>query len=135
MTDESPKDLPIPGWIEARLEIATFLHAHPTVELMLFSQVPDARPGFRRQRPNIVTKNASSVAGRFQEAQQHADGSGLAGAVAAQQREHTAARHLQVQFIHGRVGAKVARQTASANNRLLIHCYGCLLSQSSTGTG
>src|ERR1039458_6920309 len=102
MTDDSAKDLPIPGWIEARLEIATFLNAHPAVKLMLFSQVADARPGFRRQRPNVIAEDASPAARRLQKPQQHADGSGLAGAVAAQQREHTAARHLQVQFIQDR---------------------------------
>src|ERR1039458_7815018 len=98
MTDDSAKDLPIPGWIEARLEIAAFLNAHPAVKLMLFSQVPDARSGFRRQCPNVIAEDASPAARRLQKPQQHADGSGLAGAVAAPQREHTAPRHPQVQF-------------------------------------
>ena len=122
VADDAAEDLLVPGGIEARLEIAAFPHAHPAIELVLFGQVADARPGLRRQRANVVAEDGAPTARGREQPQQHADGGGLAGAVAAQQREDPAARHLQVQFIHRRPRAEVARQTLGADHSLLIHC-------------
>ena len=91
---------------------------------MFLGQVADARPGFRRQGADVVAEDAALAAGRLEQPQQHADGGGFAGTVAAQKRKHAAARHLQVQVVHGRLGAEIPGQTPRVNDGLFIHdCF------------
>jgi hypothetical protein len=61
----------------------------------------------------------SLAAGRNYERSQHADGSGLAGAVGAEQAENFPVMHLQVEFVHGQhiAGIKLG-QPLAANGRL-----------------
>src|ERR1022692_1402864 len=132
MPNDSAKDFLVPSRIERRLEIAGFANAHPAVKLMLFGEVTNAGPHLRRQRADVATENGRPTPGGRQQSQQHSDGGGFAGAVAAQKRKDTPARHLKIQVLDGGLFAEIARQTACVNNRLLIQLSACLLSHASS---
>jgi hypothetical protein len=127
VVDHASEDFFAPPRVKARLKFAAIPRVHPAVELVFFGQVTNAGPGLGRQPPNVETQDGSTAPAGREQSQQHADGGGFAGAIAAQEREHTASRHRQVQFVHGGFGAEITRQTSCLDNGLVTHCSGTLL--------
>src|SRR5262249_17869153 len=62
-------------------------------------------------------ENGGTAPRRLQQAQDHADGRRLAGAVAADESEDTAARHTQGNGIDRALAAEVPRQAACLDHR------------------
>src|SRR5207244_2765289 len=73
-----------------------------------------------RQVGAVVPEDAGRAARRLQQAEEHADGGGLAGAVSANEREDAAARHTQRESVHGTLAAEVARQPARLDDGLAV---------------
>ena len=79
---------------------------------MALGHVADAGAGLGRQLRAVVAEDGGRAARRLQQAQDHADGGGLAGAVAADEGEDAAPRHAERQAVHGALAAEEPGQPA-----------------------
>ena len=69
------------------------------VKKRLIGHVADQRDGVARLRHDVVTADANGAAAGPNQADEHFDGRGFAGAVVAEQRVELAAVHAQVQIL------------------------------------
>src|SRR5438874_1674786 len=123
MADDAAKYLFIPTRIKGGLKFAGLAHGHPAIKLVFLGEVTDACSGLRGKRLDIVAEDAALAASGSQQAEQHPDSGRFAGAIPAQECEHAAARHLEVEVIHGGSLAEVARQAARLDYRGVIRHF------------
>ena len=91
-------------------ELDELTAGHVLVQAQLARQVGDVAAGGDAVAPAVVAGDAGRPGGGPQEAQEQAQGRGLAGAVGAEQAEHLARRHVQVEVVEGAEAAVVFRQ-------------------------
>ena len=74
----------------------------------------DANLAFERDRVRgkIVTKNLDAAGGRREQASEHLDGGGFAGAVGTEEAKELAGRHGQVDIADGGKGAEPAGKSS-----------------------
>jgi hypothetical protein len=80
----------VPRRVEGRHEADDFFDAHPAVHLLVFGEVTDASPHLQWLGRGIEPQHADLALIALQQAQQHADGSRLAGAVPTEKRKRLA---------------------------------------------
>src|SRR5262249_31670096 len=86
------------------------------VDGVALGHVADAGAGLGRQYRAVVAEDAGRAARRLQEAQDHADGGGLAGAVAADEAEDAAPWHAEREAVHGALVAEEPGQPAGPDD-------------------
>ena len=108
VVDHSDEDFLIPVIVESALKART-RRGHPAVNRMAFGHVTDAGAGFGREPNAVVAEDGGRAARWLQEAQDHSDGCGLAGAITADECEDAAARHAEGDAVDRVSSPEVAR--------------------------
>src|ERR1700722_4360655 len=121
MADDAAKQLIVPAGIKGGLEFAAILDSHPRVELMFLGEVTDAGADFGCERADVVAEQQAGTARGLHEAHEHADGGGLAGTVAAEERENTSARDVEIEFVDGGLRAVIFCEAARLDDGLVAH--------------
>src|SRR5262245_20663250 len=85
---------------------------------MPLRHVADAGAAAGRQFLAVVAQDGRGAAGRSEQAQQHANRGGLAGAVAADERKDAAPRHAERDVVCRALTSEVARQASALDRRL-----------------
>src|SRR5438876_7845016 len=93
VVDHGREDVLVPMGIEAALKTSALADAHPAENGMVLGHVTDAAAGGGRQGGAVVAEDRYRPARRFQQAEHHPYGGGLARPIATQECENAAARH------------------------------------------
>src|SRR5215469_9733510 len=86
---------------------------------MALRHVANARAALRGQAGTVVAQDRRGAARRLQQAENHANSCGLAGAVAADKGEHAAARHAEGYRVHGALVTEVSRKSTRLDDRIV----------------
>ena len=92
-------DLRVVHAVHAADELQDFAAGKLVVKKWLIGHVADQRDGIARLRDEVVAADAHRAAAGADQADQHLDGRGFAGAVVTEQRVELAAVHAQVQIL------------------------------------
>src|SRR5262249_24834608 len=101
------EDLLIPVIVKALLKARILADPHPGVDGMAFGHVADPGAGFGRQGHARVAKDRRRAPRRFEQAQDHANGRRLAGAIPADEGKHAPAWYAEGHGIDGAPAAEV----------------------------
>ena len=103
---------------EAAEEADELAAGHVLVQPQLAGQVGDLAAGGHAVAPAVVAGDRRTAGGRPQEAEEQAQGRGLAGAVGTEKTEHLARRDFQVEIVEGAEAAVVLGQMLGAQKHV-----------------
>ena len=102
--------------VGAAEETQVLEHGQVAVQGKTLGHVADARPGRGRGGAQVEPGHGAVAAGDGQQAAEHAEGGGLAGAVGAEQAEDLAAPHPEAHPVHGREAAETPHQVVGRDH-------------------
>src|SRR5262249_42587823 len=102
----------IPVGVETPLKVRVLPDSHPGINGVSLGHVADAGAHLRWQAGTVMAKDGGRAARRLQEAEDHANGRGLARAVPADEGEDAPAWDAERNAVHNALAAEEAGQSA-----------------------
>ena len=107
------------------IEVQVLQHGQVVVQAEALGHVPDPRPDFGCIPVHFHAQHVHFARSRFHQPQHHADGSGFARAVRAQEAEDFTGVDFKVDVIHGGKIAEALGEGVCENCRLRFHKLFC----------
>jgi hypothetical protein len=108
---------PVGQLIQPRHEIEVFFHRQLPIEAEALGHVANLQTYLRTLRYHVQAQAGAAAGIGFQQTAQHADGGGLAAAIAAEEPANFALRHLQIQTRDDLPGAEFLAQAMHVDGK------------------